>query len=353
MERPLTSVEAMNLISAQELADSVAKKLGSDFIPDKSILVDLANEQKRLQFEKSALTAARAGDFHLVADTLLIPLKQLNEQGFKVRELYRKDALLHSLEFAADRAEYKAVESADRFILANPSFRVVDSDDVSHRNTLYSLLCSLWQQGRLTEETNTLDFEKTLKACSNGKDDLILSYRFLLKSMVDDFKSFKMAQGQAAPLKRDHDLLPPGTDKAFLISWDEELVDASFSKRFSPKMLTWCSLYWPKLIGWLNAIFQAESDAGCSCAAFVITLTGLDIQFEEWDRKYESLSIKPFPWPWLYHELILSGYGVVASVDRFDDQVNIAESKHIDAYYEFDLQEDDLLSLTVSWVRKI
>lgn len=343
----------MNLISAQELADAVAKKSGNDFIPDKSILVELANEQKRLQFEKSALTAARSGDFHLVADTLLIPLKQLYEQGFKVREIYRKEALLRSLEFAADRAEFKAVESADRFILANPSFRVVDSDDVSHRNTLYSLLCSLWQQGRLTEETNTLDFEKTLKACSNGKDDLILSYRFLLKSMVDDFKSFKMAQGQAAPLKRDHDLLPPGTDKAFLISWDEELVDASYSKRFSPKMLTWCSLYWPKLIGWLNAIFQSESEAGSSYAAFIITLNGSDIQFDEWEQRYESLSIRPFPWTWLHHELISSGFDAVASVDRFDEQVNVTESKHIDAHYEFDLQEDDLLSLTVSWVRKI
>ncbi len=175
----LDSDAVMNLIAAKDLVHLSENSSDDQFgDSDSEILKKIANQKDRLAFERQALGAARDGMSYLVVQVPPIHLSQLLEIGFSVRELARNEALLRTLELAADSAEDSAIESADRFIFANPNFGVHDKVDFSHRNPLYALLIKLWDQGRVTEQTTTLEFELILKANSNASDDLILSNRF-------------------------------------------------------------------------------------------------------------------------------------------------------------------------------
>ena len=309
----------------------------------------LVTAKKRLKFEKMATYAARNGIDHLLMDVPLVPVAQLIEQGFAVRELIRKDALLKSLELAAESAENRATASAGNFIFENPDFTLKISDNFIHRNILYSLVHFLWDQGDLTESTSTHDFEENLKEYSNASEDLILTNRFLLKSIVDDFKSIKMAQSQAEAIKNDLAELPSGRNRAWIIRWAHANWTSKPKNSFSPQLLNWYSSNWPDLVNYVNETMHNAANKGRSACAFIISMDYGKLFFEDLDDYNNLIEIKPFPWLLLWQEFIISGFAVLAAVFRDDQDITSHFSQVIDATYDFDLDRHDKLVIHVGW----
>lgn len=342
--------QSRNLTPAVRLfklaGDATSKDLTAN---DGDLPAWLVAAKRRQRFEKMAMFAARQGENHLLLSAPPLPAEHLIAEGFIVRELVRRDALLKSLELAAESALNRATSSAGNFIFENPSFRLRKSDDLIHRNILYSLLHFLWNQEDLTEETSTLDFEEKLKEYSNASEDLILQNRFLLKSIVDDFKSFKMAQSQAEAITEDLTDLPPGRDRAWIISWSQARWTSTPENIFSPQLLNWYSSNWSDLFRYINETMHSHAKMGCSGSTFIITLDRGKFLFEDWSDYENIFGVNPFPWQLLWHELIISGFTPSAAVFRSDDNMAKKVAQMVDSTYNFDFYRHDKLVLHVGW----
>jgi len=336
----------MYFIKANDLAvltsNAISYKIDSD------VFKILAQESARAKFEKIAITAAREGATYVVVKHLGLPIDYLLEQGFFVEQLIREKDLLSSLEMAAEFSERQGILYADRFIFNNPKFSITDSDHVSHRNPLFSLVCGFWDQGKLTEKTTILEFENILKSCSNVKDVDLVQHRYLLKSMIDDVKSFKMANAQAEPIKQVHAILPEGEDSAFKVSWNRESSDLNSMLRFSPELLTWYSKHWTLLLGYVNKILRDAATVGFDVAQIHISSRDNNITLLDVDGILHSLTIKSFPLIHIFNELRLSGFDVAAEVIHFiNDEPQ--ETCAVNTMDNFKLKENDILVLCIGW----
>lgn len=336
----------MHFTTATDLA--VLTSNAASFKTDSEAFGILAQESARAKFEKITFDAARKGATNVVVKHLGLPVDSLLKQGFLVEQLVRKKDLLSSLEMAAESSERRGILFADRFIFNNPTFSITGSDQVSHRNPLFSLVCSLWDQGRLTEETTILELETILKSCSNIKDIDLLQHRYLLKSMIDDVKSFKMASAQAEPIKQVHSIMPEGEDSAFKVSWNREASDLDSMLRFSPELLTWFSKNWTLLLGHVNKILQSAATVGFDAAKIDITTRDNNISLLDGDGIFYYLTVKSIPLIYIFNELRLSGLDVAAEVTHYKDG-EPQDSYVVNTMYNFKLKEGDILVLCVGW----
>ena len=336
----------MELLTPSDLSDMTSN--ADCYRSDAEGLKMLMNEKHRAEFEKMAINAAREGVRYVVTKHLGSPVEYLLKQGFDVQELVRQKDLLNSLEMAAESAEQRAILTADRFIFNNPRLSTTEMDLVSHRNPLFSLVCSLWDQGRITEETNTLEFESILKNCSNLKDEELLRHRFLLKSMIDDLKSFKMAENLAEPIRHVHALLPPDEHAAFKVGWNRESADNDLMLKFSPELLTWYSNNWLQVIDQLNLILESSAGIGLGIAAIDITTHADEISFSNINGFFDYFSVKCLPLIHIFSEFRTSGFAIAAEITHFDGNDPL-ESYAVNTMYDFTIKENDTLTLWIGW----
>lgn len=318
----------------------------------------LGEERRRIEFELKVTEAAYQGRTFLVFTDLLVPKERLEKQGFKVTEIIRQAALLKNYELAASNAEYRIAWTADSFITEIPEFHVNELSTLSHRNILISFLNVLWEGALITEETSTSEFENILRKWTNLSNDQIVTYRFMLKSILDDFKSIRMVASQIAPLKQMHSYLPVGVESAFLVSWDGFERSEVSSIEFSARLMNWQSKYWRELIEWLDTNITFEAERGGHLFDFSIEKVRHDESSEFLNcgeyymftgTRAHDLSTSIFPIKFLFDELINCGYTLSIIIYRENMEGKIL-CKSVAYPFDFEWRENDTLNLTVFWV---
>jgi hypothetical protein len=354
----MNNFDVINLIHAKN-----AESISRNYKPQTSSGVRndigkiIYDRKIRNQFEQKTLIAARGGLFHIAEEVMPLPIEQLVQEGFYVKEVVRNKSLLHSLESACENAEIRALGSADRFISGCPQFHAPTHDQFLHRNALYSFIKIIWDQNLLTETTTTHDFENLLRIYTNLNEDQIISNRFLLKSVVDEFKSFKMATAQANEIKAEYDLLPVNLDRAYVIQWLNVCEYSSVSKKefvYSTEVLKWYSLNWVNLLDWLNQCILRHARYGSDFCEISVTMENEkivisdDYYVHENEHERESLAINQFPMSLLYKKLVDLDYLVVMDLKHYDDDYCFIGSQSVSGV-EFNFSANDELSIVLAW----
>lgn len=316
--------------------------------------LSICNDKKRLQdkhtrieFQERALNAAKNGISHIVLAKLPFEKREFLEIGLEVEELVRNDELEKKLKNIFENSEARATMVADRFIFDNPKIKFIESTAAQHRNLLISLIFILWDQGILTESTSTQDFENYLISEQNVEEEVVSLNRFILKAILDDFKTMKIAEAQCGPIAKINALLPSGLNEGFYVTWVNSGKSGIDPKFFSGELLCWYNDYWQQFVAWFN--FEIDEVAREGLSFFDFSIVQRLNEMNLYGSSNDCFNLRKLSIRQLLSEIAQAGYFIRTIITRSNEDGEILCKENCDINFDFSLNEYDSLDVSVSW----
>lgn len=285
-------------------------------------------DESHRSFEIHALTVARAGELATAVTGHELDLSRLRAQGFIAAQLNRRSTFEEHLAALIVSQQNELAQLAERTVSACPGLERIDGDALLHRNSLISLLETLWRRGQLHEPFDLellLAFVRTQSAASYGDID---ANKTLLAQLLECFLQVKTTEQKYRTVCWENLTIPQGSDQATYVTWESADDGQGTIGGFSAQRLKWLVTQWPELAATLGERIEEAASSGGNQLEIFVWRTSADwnlswnwppegdagIDDESDDINAQTTGIwegEPFCAPTLVaEELALSGYAV-------------------------------------------
>lgn len=221
-------------------------------------------DQAHRVFEHQALAAARAGQVGIAFTAAELSSDRLREQGFDAVQLTRRESFEQHLAALVSTKSEQLVHDCERVVSACPGLARIEGDDFLHRNSLLSLLETLWRRGDLKEPFDVglvLAFARIQTAV--GPADLE-TVRPQIAHALRLFADLKAAEAKYKQVRWENLTIPPESNQATYVTWEsaEDAQGQVFT--FSARRLKWLAVSWPEIAASLGTSIEDAARRGQS-----------------------------------------------------------------------------------------
>lgn len=234
----------------------------------------LLTEVERQNFENDAVDAAEAGKGFIVVPR--VPVSEINLQrlGFLVVRIEKKPERQRFLEKSSSQTHLEIAGCLDRLHDEVPLIQIILNDDCIEPRSLISFLDWLWRDGRVKGAEDVDALLGILKSYRGVDENWIDLKRHEFAYCLELFFKLKYFDSGLAQLRSTAQLIPEGTDSAFLVSWEGSGDGGGNVIEFSAQKLKWLFVHWTSLSTKLNAKLDELAGNGESKFSCVMQFDG-------------------------------------------------------------------------------
>jgi hypothetical protein len=224
--------------------------------------VKVCFEQAQQEFEIAAYAVGRAGGLTVLFPGHEIGLEWFNGRGFVAKRLTRRTGFEEHLAGLCTSKLGELVRHCDLILARCPGLDKLAGDALLHRNSLVSLLETLWRRQAPNELGNVDFFLADAHNLGGTSLEDLGQIREQLGGVLERFSDLKRTESKYQTRRWENLTIPPGQDEATYVSWETSEDGAGLVDDFSAQKLKWLATRWPEIAGLLSDWIEGESAEG-------------------------------------------------------------------------------------------
>jgi hypothetical protein len=202
-------------------------------------------EHEHQVFLNEALAAARAGELTLSFPGHELSLSRLDKEGFVAKRLTRRSDFEVHLTALYESKKNETVRQSDRVTSDCEGFIHFQGDVLYHRNSLLSLLETLWRTAGSKESLNIELVLANARVQSSAQASYIEHVKPKLNKAISLFLELKDVESKYQSVCWENLTVPITTNNATFVSWESAEDGSGLFESISAQYLKWLVTSWP------------------------------------------------------------------------------------------------------------